>query len=264
MIVRQKIPSETMPTPILTVNNLTVKYADAPALDDLTFEIARGDSVAIIGPNGAGKSTLIKTIMGLLQPQRGTTITLDTVKTPGYVPQHQDVNWEFPVTVEDVVMMGLARQIGWLRQPNRQHWQRVHAALERVGMAAYARQQIGELSGGQKQRVFIARALVQDVDMLLLDEPFAGVDVAAQAGLMEVIDDIHHAGITILLSTHDLSLAFHRFHTVMALNKRLIGMGNPDALYRSDVLRQLYGGAMFTMFEDNGRVAIFADEHGCC
>jgi ABC-type Mn2+/Zn2+ transport system ATPase subunit len=252
-----------MTQPLLSVNHLTVRYDDYLALDDIHFDVQRGDSIAVIGPNGAGKSTLMKAIMGLIQPQRGAQINFaPDVSTPGYVPQHQEVAWDFPVTVEDVVMMGLTRQIGWLRRPNQTHQKQVDSALERVGMLALAHRQIGELSGGQKQRVFIARALVRDVDILLLDEPFAGVDAAAQSEVMEVIDRVNCEGMTILLSTHDLGLAFQRFKKVMALNHHLVAYGPASEIYTSETLRGLYGGGIAAV-QDGERVTMFVDEHGC-
>ncbi|HLV34628.1 MAG TPA: ATP-binding cassette domain-containing protein, partial [Spirillospora sp.] len=145
--------------PVLSVHKLTVLYDEDAGIEDVSFEVYPGEKVAVIGPNGAGKSTLMKALMGLLQPRSGS---LELRLVPGYVPQHEAVNWDFPVTVRDVVMMGRVRRIGWLRWPSRADWQAVDAALERVGMAQYSRRQIGELSGGQRRRVFIARALAQE------------------------------------------------------------------------------------------------------
>jgi ABC-type Mn2+/Zn2+ transport system ATPase subunit len=253
----------TKTKPLLSVHDLTVTYEDAPALDHVNFSIKAGDYIAIIGPNGAGKSTLMKSIMGLLQPQKGHVYTAPELGLPGYVPQHQEVAWDFPVTVAEVVMMGLTRHIGWFRWPSRQNHLQVMQALERVGMADYAQRQIGELSGGQRQRVFIARALAQNVRLLLLDEPFSGVDAVAQASLMDVIDSIHAAGIAVLLSTHDLGLAFQRFPTIMALNKRLIALGPAKEVTAPAVLRELYGSGIATIVEGQG-LTLFVDEHKCC
>ncbi len=248
--------------PILSVQNMSVQYAGVTVLDAVNFEIQAGDSVAIIGPNGAGKSTLMKALMGLIPVQRGCDIRFAPgLPLPGYVPQHQAMNSDFPVTVYEVVLMGLVRQIGWLKRANKQHRKQVMAALEQVGMAEYAGRQIGELSGGQQRRVFIARALVQNVALLLLDEPFAGVDVGAQADLMTVIDQLHQQGITILLSTHDLTLAFQRFKVVMALHRRLIALGKPSELARADVLRELYGGIIVGSGQS---MTLFVDDHQCC
>ncbi len=246
----------------IDVRNLTVRYNGDAAIDDVTFRVMAGDKVAIIGPNGAGKSTLIKAILGLLRYQSGQITVAGDLATLGYVPQHEDVNWNFPVTVRDVVMMGSARQIGWLRRPSRADWQRVDSALERVDMTAYGRRQVGELSGGQRRRVFIARALAQNADTLLLDEPFSGVDVRAQADLMNVLDRLNSDGLTILLSTHDLDLAFHRFDRVLALRQRLIALGTPQEVYQTDILAQLYGKRLVAWHEGE-TVSVFVDEHGC-
>ncbi len=257
-------PSHTRHAPILlTVQGLTVRYNGDVALDAVSFSIHAGDRVAIIGPNGAGKSTLMQAIMGLIQPQSGRVAIADPgISRLGYVPQHQDVNWDFPVTVRDVVMMGRIRRIGWLRWPRKSDWAAVDAALARVQMTDLARRQIGELSGGQRQRVFIARALVQDVDTLLLDEPFSGVDVGAQSGLLAVLDTLHRDGLTILFSTHDLSLAFQRFDTVIALRGRLIASGTPPEVYTPETLTALYGGRVALVGADE-QVTMFVDDPGC-
>lgn len=256
--------SQLTEAPILSVRDLTVSYNGESALDAVNFEINAGERVAIIGPNGAGKSTLIKTVMGLLQPRSGQIVIKGgTIERIGYVPQYEAVNWDFPVTVRDVVMMGRARQIGWFSWPGREHWTIVEAALERVGMAEYARQQVGELSGGQRRRVFVARALAQQAEILILDEPFSGVDASAQAGMMDVLDSLHADGMTIVLSTHDLNLAFQRFDKVMALKRRIIAYGRPAEIYTPDVLSQLYGGKLATWTEGQ-QITVFVDDHDCC
>jgi ABC-type Mn2+/Zn2+ transport system ATPase subunit len=216
--------------------------------------------VAIIGPNGAGKSTLIKAVMGLLQPRAGT-ITCRPQRL-GYIPQHEGVNWDFPVTVRDVVMMGRTRQIGRRLWPGRDQWRAVDAALEQVGLRDLRDRQIGELSGGQRRRVFVARALAQDADTLVLDEPFSSVDASAQAGLLEVLDSLHCRGLTIILSTHDLGLAFRWFDHVMALHRRLIAYGTPQEVYRPDVLSQLYGSRLTTFGGEHEQI-FFVDDHHC-
>lgn len=246
-------------TTALSVQGLQVSYGATQALQDISFDVAAGQRLAIIGPNGAGKSTLLMAVAGLLRPQGGSISLYG--HQPGYVPQHENVDLSFPVTVYDVVMMGLVRQIGWLRWPGAPQRALVQQALERVGMADYSGRQIGELSGGQRRRVFIARALAQQSDMLLLDEPFAGVDAGAQAGLMEVLNTLHSQGMTIILSTHDLALAFQQFDRVMALRERIIAHGRPQEVYRPEVLAALYGGAV-AAFEDE-KLTVFVDEHGC-
>ncbi len=264
MLIEKDILTEAeplvQPEPVICVENLTVLYDQTTGIEDVSFNVYPGEAVAVIGPNGAGKSTLMKTMMGLLQARAGK-ITIS--RLAGYVPQHEAVNWDFPVTVRDVVMMGRIRRIGWLRWPGRAHWHKVDAALERVGMAEFASRQVGELSGGQRRRVFIARALAQEAEILILDEPFSGVDASAQADMMAVLDSLRQDGMTILLSTHDLSLAFQRFDRVLALDYRLIAYGPPSEIYTPDVLKRLYGGGLAAT--NNGQqVTVFVDDHHCC
>ena len=265
-ILRDPVTIRSAPArpPALTVRDLTVSYNREPAIDSVSFEVARGESVAIIGPNGAGKSTLIKAIMGLLQPRAGrVSLAGGDGRSLGYVPQHEAVNWDFPVTVSDVVMMGCARQVGWLRWPGAAQRHLVAESLARVGLAHLADQPVGELSGGQRRRVFIARALAQQASILILDEPFSGVDTSAQDSMMYVLDSLQRDGLTILLSTHDLGLAFNRFDRVLALRGRLLAYGPPAEVYQPQVLTQLYGGRLATW--ENGRaVTVFVDDHGCC
>lgn len=261
-------PIEMKPVPVrvparlaLEVHDLTVIYNREPALENISFSINAGERIAIIGPNGAGKSTLIKTVMGLLQPQAGTVKLHETGRyVLGYVPQHEGVDWNFPATVRDVVMMGRIRHVGWLRWPGRAQWDAVDAALDRVGMADLGNRQIGELSGGQRRRVFIARALAQEAKILLLDEPFSGVDAGAQASLMDVLDGLNAEGMTIVLCTHDLALAFRRFDRILALQKQLIAYGTAEDVYQPAVLARLYGGQIATL--ENGRL-LFVDDHHC-
>jgi ABC-type Mn2+/Zn2+ transport system ATPase subunit len=253
----------SIPAPVIRVRDLRVAYNGAPAIEDVSFDVRAGERVAIIGPNGAGKSTVIKAVMGLLQPRAGSVEVPGGLGRLGYVAQHEAVNWGFPVTVRDVVMMGRARHIGWLRPPRRADWQAVEAALARVGLADLGRRQVGELSGGQRRRVFIARALAQEADTLLLDEPFSGVDASAQASIMDVLDTLNADGLTIVISTHDLGLAFHRFDRVLALRGSVIAFDTPQVVYRPEVLSRLYGGRLAT-WDDGQQVFVFVDDHNCC
>lgn len=254
-------PTAVQPA-IISVRGLTVAYATGRALAHLDLDVREGERLAIIGPNGAGKSTLLKAIMGLLPASSGTIDVMGGRERLGYVAQHDDVDWRFPITVRDAVMMGRARQIGWFRLPGKRDWEQVEQALERVDMARFGRRQIGELSGGQRRRVFIARALAQNDDILLLDEPFSGVDPSAQAELLDTLDKINAEGVTLLLSTHDLDLAYHRFDRVLALRKRLVALGAPDAVFTPEVLAQLYGRGLFA-HQDGHHLDFYVDEHGC-
>lgn len=246
---------------IVTVQDLTVAYNGTPAIERVGFDLAEGQTLAIIGPNGAGKSTLLKAMMGLIQPRAGRVVIAPHIRV-GYIPQQDEVNWDFPVTVEDTVMMGLARRVGWLRWPRREHWDAVHEALARVGLSREAKRPVGDLSGGQRRRAFIARALVQQARLLLLDEPFAGVDVAAQDELLAILDALHQEGLAIILSTHDLQLAFNRFQRVMALRQHLIAYGPPQEVYKPEILAHLYGGKV-ALWNQDQQVVMFIDDHGC-
>jgi len=246
---------------LISVKNLSVLYDDTQAIQDVSFDIQEGDYTAIIGPNGAGKSTIIKAIVGLVNPQRGGEVRVEGgIGRLGYVPQYNAVDWTFPVSVRDVVMMGLTRQVGWLKWASKAHHQQVTDALTQTGLIEMQHRQIGDLSGGQKRRVFIARALAQRADILLLDEPFAGVDIGAQNELMDLLDVLNAQGITIILSTHDLNLAFSRFKTVLAVNHQVVGYGTPASVYTPDMLRELYGGRVATWQEDK-QTLLFIDDH---
>lgn len=248
---------------VIDVQNLSVAYQSGQlALEDVSFEINRGDNIALIGPNGAGKSTLIKAVMGLLQPQSGKVVIPGGQRCLGYVPQHEAVDWSFPVTARDAVLMGRTRQIGWLRMPQRFDWQAADDALERVGLIDYADRQVGALSGGQRRRVFIARALAQQAEILLLDEPFSGVDISAQSEILSVLHKLNHEGLTILLSTHDLNLASQSFTKILALKRRLIAYGAAREVYSPSMLAQLYGTRV-TAYDGDREVMMFVDEHGC-
>lgn len=250
-------------TAVITVRGLTVAYAAGRALADLDLDVQAGERLAIIGPNGAGKSTLLKAIMGLLPVTSGTIQVEGGRERLGYVAQHDEVDWHFPISVRDAVMMGRARQIGWFRLPGPRDRQQVEQALQRVDMLRFANRQIGELSGGQRRRIFIARALAQNDDVLLLDEPFSGVDPSAEAELLDTLDALNAEGVTIVLSTHDLDLAYHRFDRVLALRKRLVALGQPEDVFVPDVLAELYGRGLFAHHQGQ-HLDFYVDEHGCC
>lgn len=254
--------------PALSVQDVSAGYPGQPvAIQHITFDVAVGARVAVIGPNGAGKSTLFKAIVGLL-PFTAGTISIHgedcrvSHNMVGYVPQHEEIDWTFPATVEDVVLMGRARKIGWLRRAARHDYDRVREALLKVGLERLANRQIGQLSGGQKRRVFIARALAQETDVLLLDEPFSGVDVAAEAEIMQTLDTLQAENITILLATHDLNLAATRFDHMLVIRHQVVAYGTPQDVFRPDVLQHAYGGRI-GIFHEGHQTILIADEHGC-
>lgn len=255
--------------PALAVRGLSAGYSDNPyTIDHVSFNVARGQRVAVIGPNGAGKSTLFKAIVGLIPHTTGEISfhgrdCRSSHDRVGYVPQHQEVDWSFPVTAADVVMMGRARHLGWFRLPNRHDWQLVNELLDRVGMADFAKRRIGALSGGQKQRVFIARALAQETDVLLLDEPLNGIDPAAEQEVLNTLDTLRDQNIAVLFATHDMELATSRFERLLLLRHRLIAYGEPRDVFHPEYLKAAYGSRV-TVFQDaNGAVTVLADEHGC-
>jgi manganese/iron transport system ATP-binding protein len=234
--------------PVLQVHNLTVSYNGVHALEGVSFNVQAGERVAIVGPNGSGKSTLFKALAGLLHPKSGSVQTHSA--EVGYVTQRSAVDWSFPVTVHDVVMMGRIGKMGWLR------WQRpldreiVRRCLAQVGMFDLAGRQIGELSGGQQQRVFIARALAQEATILLMDEPFTGVDAPSQEAILELLNRLRDQGVTVLVSTHDLNLAVERFDRLALLNRQLVAYGPPRQAITPETLAAAYGGQAVWRGED--------------
>jgi len=260
------IESKVSP-PALELRHVSAGYGTQRAISDVSVQIAQGKRVALIGPNGAGKSTLFRSIVGLLTPQAGQILIngqtdVRARRQAAYVPQSEDVDWDFPVTVLDVVLMGLSRQIGWLRLANRDHRQIAREALDQVNMAAFAKRQIGQLSGGQKRRVFIARALAQGAQILLLDEPFTGVDQVAQGTLFDILDDLQVLGVTVLLATHDLNLVSTHFDELFILNRRLIAYGTPQAVFNPTILAQAFGGQI-AIWHGDQPVVMLTDQH-CC
>ncbi len=246
-------------TAILRVHNLSVRYNGRHALEQVSLAIQSGERVAIVGPNGAGKSTLFKALVGLIPIQAGRVET-DGFEV-GYVTQRSAVDWRFPVTVHDVVMMGRIGKMGWLRWQRSQDREAVRQALIQVGMLDLADRQIGELSGGQQQRVFIARALAQEASLLLMDEPFSGVDVPSQDAILEILDRLQVQGVTVLVSTHDLNLAAERFDRLALLNQRLIAYGPPRDVITPQALAAAYGGQAVWRGED---YAMVLGDIDCC
>jgi ABC-type Mn2+/Zn2+ transport system ATPase subunit len=252
---------------VLDVKYLSAGYSADLAIEDISFAVRQGERIALVGPNGAGKSTLLKAVVGLLRTTGGLVsihgdASPQATRHVAYVPQFEEVDWSFPVSVWDVVMMGRARHIGWFRLPlaNAVHATVVRQALSRVGLLDYANRPIGELSGGQKRRVFIARALAQGANILLLDEPFAGVDARAQEALMEVLDGLEPDGVTVLLATHDLTLASSRFNRILLLHKNLVAFGTAADVFKPDLLAQAYGGQI-AICQSGGQVLVVADQH---
>jgi len=234
--------------PILDVSHLTVRYNGRVALEDINFHLHEGERVAVVGPNGAGKSTLFKVVAGVLQPNSGDVNIYGSRPRGhvciGYIPQRSHVDWAFPVTVADVVMMGRSAKLGPLNWPRKKDWDFVNHALETVEISNLAGRQISQLSGGQQQRMFIARALAQEAELMLMDEPLTGLDTPAQEGILNLLDRLKKENVTVMVATHDLEQAASHFDRIMLLNHRIVAFGEPPSVLHTDNLLQAYGGRM--------------------
>ncbi len=240
---------------ILKVEDLSVAYDENLVLENVSFQIEQGTMTAIVGPNGAGKSTLVKAILGLVPLTRGTIqLTLDTKTISAYsggkkdsiynhiayVPQTSTVDWDYPITVFEVVLMGTYRRLGWFKRPGKAERDEATKALQTVGMLEYAERSISQLSGGQQQRVFLARALVENQDVYLLDEPFKGIDKTTEAVLVKIMKDMQSAGKTLLIVHHNLQTLEAYFDQVLCVNRRLVGMGPVRHIVGSPILDETY------------------------
>jgi manganese/iron transport system ATP-binding protein len=236
--------------PAIGIEHLTVSYRSQPVLVNITLDIPVGTVVGVVGPNGAGKSTLIKSVMGFVARDFGIVrICGEEVEHArgrvAYVPQRGQIDWDFPVTVWDVVMMGRYSHVSWYRSLRHLDREVARGALRDVGMEAYAGRQIGQLSGGQQQRVFMARALAQESDILLLDEPFAGVDAATERAIAALLTAAKQRGKTVMVVHHDLDTAAEFFDSIILLNKRLYAYGKPSQVLNPSLLAEVYGGRVF-------------------
>ncbi|WP_353186366.1 metal ABC transporter ATP-binding protein [Parapedobacter lycopersici] len=237
------------PDPVLEVHDLTVSYARKPVLWGIDFTLPAGSITGIVGPNGAGKSTLLKAIMGLIPLSSGYVKLfgepLDIVRNRiSYVPQRESVDWDFPVSVLDVVLMGRYGKMGLLGNPGRHDRDAALHCLEKVGMSAFAKRQISQLSGGQQQRVFLARALAQEADFYFMDEPFAGVDAATEQAIIDLLKDMAAAHKTIVVVHHDLQSARTYFDWMVLLNMRLVAAGPTEQVFTEVLVQQAYGGRL--------------------
>ena len=233
----------------IDIRNLTVSYGPVPALLDISLKIPQGKLVGIIGPNGSGKSTLIKSILGFVKPDVGQVQIFgqDVSAVRGqvaYVPQRGAVDWDFPITVREVALMGRYGHRHWWQNLRRVDHQAADRSLAKVRMSDYGSRQIGQLSGGQQQRVFVARALAQEAEILLLDEPFAGVDAATEAAILDVLQETREQGRTLCVVHHDLSTAAEYFDLLVLLKQRLYGFGPPHEILRPQLLADVYEGNM--------------------
>ncbi len=250
-------PASTTPLPTepmivtkesaIIVRDLTVAYRDKPVLWDIDLTVPKGILMAIVGPNGAGKTTLIKSILGLLKIAAGQVLIFDRLYKQqrhrvAYVPQRGTVDWEFPTSVLDVVLMGLYGKLGWFKRPGKKEKATAREALRQVGIEELQNRQIKQLSGGQQQRVFLARALVQDADLYFMDEPFQGVDATTERAIIDLLRSLREKGKTVLVVHHDLQTVQEYFDHVMLLNVRKIASGPIKEVFTLDNLRKTYGG----------------------
>ncbi|MBQ9495871.1 MAG: metal ABC transporter ATP-binding protein [Treponema sp.] len=234
--------------PAVYVDGLTVAYREKPVLQNIAVSIPQGTIEAIVGPNGAGKSTLLKAILGIVPRMSGSILVCgEPFKRQhariAYVPQRSAVDWDFPTTVFDVVLMGSYSSLGWIKRPGKIEKERTLLALEKTGMSDYAHRQISELSGGQQQRVFLARALVQEADIYFMDEPFQGVDAATEATLIVLLKELKNTGKTIVVVHHDLQTVVAYFDRVMLLNVQCIAEGAVADVFTAEHIQKTYGVA---------------------
>lgn len=256
--MHERHPPQALP---IQAHDLWAGYNGAAALEGITFNIETGQRVAVVGPNGAGKTTLFRVIAGVIPPSQGSirihAHAAGQHVCVGYVPEHSQVNLDFPASVKDVVMMGRVGEIGMLRQPRQSDWRAVEQALDSIGLRDLESQHFGALSAGQRQRVFLAQTVAQGAQIVLLDEPLSGLDVPAQEALMEILEQLRRQAITVLVATHDLNFAQQHFDRVMLLNRRLIAYGEPAAVLTPDHLSAAYRGKLHVV----GDNLVVADTH---
>ncbi len=231
------------------VTDLTVAYQQRPVLWDIDLDVPAGKLMAVMGPNGAGKTTMIKAILGLVPAAAGSVEIFGKPYASqrhrvGYVPQRGSVDWDFPTTVLDVVLMGRYGALGWFKRPGRPEQEQALQALDKVGMAEFARRQISQLSGGQQQRVFLARALVQEADVYFMDEPFQGVDARTERAIIDLLKELRGQGRTVIVVHHDLQTVREYFDWITLLNVRRIASGPVNVAFSEENLRQAYGGRL--------------------
>ena len=252
--------------PVMEIKGLSAGYGRTTALEDVSLHVSHGEITGIIGPNGSGKTTLFKVVLGLLRPWRGEVFLFGQPNGSqramvGYMPQTELVDWDFPVSVGDVALMGCYGRLGLLRRPTKRDRQASEEALERVGMAHLRRRLIGELSGGQRRRVLLARALADNPRLLLLDEPLAGLDATAQHQLLDIVRGLRSEGTTVVLSTHDLSCVSGACHRAACLNRHLVAFGTPEEVLTERILSETFGTHLLMVHLDGQAYAYQHHRH---
>ena len=249
------------------IRDLDVAYDRRLVVEDVTFSVPRGAMVGIVGPNGGGKSTLLKAVLGLVPKLHGTveilgrSVNRKARRLVGYVPQREDVDWNFPVSAFDVVMMGRVPSVKLFWQPTAHDKELAWEALRTVGMEKFADTPIGEFSGGQQQRIFLARALAQQAEVLLLDEPVSGVDAPSQHEIFDLLRSLKEAGKTVIVATHDLSCVAERFDLALLLNKRVVAFGRPEEVFTSELLNETYQSHLMILKLGDRTIAIEDTNH---
>lgn len=252
--------------PLLKIDHVTVGYENGPVLQDVSIKIWPGQFVAVVGPNGGGKTTLLRTILGTNRPTagevalRGQPITSESLGRIGFVPQLETIDWNFPITVEEVILMGLYRKNHWLKRISKEDRVRLNEMMERLNLTGLGKRHIRELSGGQQQAAFLGRALLGEPDLILLDEPAAGLDIRSRDDVIHFLHEINHQGVAIILTAHDLNWVAAHLPWVICLNRRVIAEGQPHQIFNSDVLRETYRGEM-VVFQHEGMIIVGEKPH---
>ena len=253
-------------TPLVDITDVSSGYVDSPAIENVSLKIWPGQFVAVVGPNGGGKTTLLRTILGAVPLMRGRvairgeTVGGAALQRVGYVPQLETIDWNFPITVEEVLLMGLFRKNHWLKRIKKEDLKKIDALLDRLNLTGLGKRHIRELSGGQQQAVFLGRALLGEPDLILLDEPTAGLDIRSRDDVIHFLHEINHQGVAIVITAHDLNWVAAHLPWVVCLNRRVIAEGKPQEVFTSAVLQETYRGDMVVFLHD-GMVMIGERPH---
>jgi ABC-type Mn2+/Zn2+ transport system ATPase subunit len=253
-------------TPLVDITDVSSGYAGSPAIENVSLKIWLGQFVAVVGPNGGGKTTLLRTILGAVPLMRGRvairgeTVGGAALERVGYVPQLETIDWNFPITVEEVLLMGLFRKNHWLKRIKKEDLKKIDALLDRLNLTGLGKRHIRELSGGQQQAVFLGRALLGEPDLILLDEPTAGLDIRSRDDVIHFLHEINHQGVAIVITAHDLNWVAAHLPWVVCLNRRVIAEGKPQEVFTSAVLQETYRGDMVVFLHD-GMVMIGERPH---
>jgi ABC-type Mn2+/Zn2+ transport system ATPase subunit len=253
-------------TPLVDITDVSSGYAGSPAIENVSLKIWPGQFLAVVGPNGGGKTTLLRTILGAVPLMRGRvairgeTVGGAALERVGYVPQLETIDWNFPITVEEVLLMGLFRKNHWLKRIKKEDLKKIDALLDRLNLTGLGKRHIRELSGGQQQAVFLGRALLGEPDLILLDEPTAGLDIRSRDDVIHFLHEINHQGVAIVITAHDLNWVAAHLPWVVCLNRRVIAEGKPQEVFTSAVLQETYRGDMVVFLHD-GMVMIGERPH---